>query len=157
MTSPGKTSSGSWICGFRSTINGSPHLSLIVWRVSPSLTTYISSHGRPWSCFPLTSSPPSVVVTLSLIDAIKIRPNSTILQYHEELDDDESAMFLIDAAFITNYCGTCWRSQAWILYYMREIKRCADLSRLLFEFWGVCVCIYIGIYITWWLFKRYSI
>ena len=39
MTSPGNTSSGSWICGLRSTINGSPHLSLMVWRVSPSPTT----------------------------------------------------------------------------------------------------------------------
>ena len=39
IASPGKTSSGSWICGFSSTINGSPHFSLIVCSVSPSRTT----------------------------------------------------------------------------------------------------------------------
>lgn len=82
MTKPGKTSSGSWICGFRSTMNGSPHLSLMVWRVSPSPTTYISSHGRSKNWLPLRlydwPSPRSPVPIplaslLSLFEATRIR------------------------------------------------------------------------------------
>lgn len=46
MTSPGKTSSGSWMWGLCSTMKGSPHLAPIVCRVSPSPTTYTCSHGR---------------------------------------------------------------------------------------------------------------
>ena len=41
MTRPGKTSLGSWMCGFSSTMKGSPHLSLIVCSFSPSPTIYI--------------------------------------------------------------------------------------------------------------------
>ena len=56
MTRPGKTSSGSWMWGFSSTMKGSPHFSLIVCKVSPSRTTYISSHGL-FFCRCSTSSP----------------------------------------------------------------------------------------------------
>lgn len=61
MTRPGKTSSGSCMCGFLSTMKGSPHLSLMVCSVSPSPTTYTSSHGftaAPPSRRPRTSRPP---------------------------------------------------------------------------------------------------
>ncbi|KAJ1402523.1 hypothetical protein SESBI_27930 [Sesbania bispinosa] len=83
MTRPGKTSSGSWICGFRSTINGSPHLSLMVCRVSPSPTTYISSHARSRRLFPLIASPSSLVVLLSLMDPNNIIANNAMAQYHD--------------------------------------------------------------------------
>lgn len=95
ITKPGKTSSGSWIWGFRSTINGSPHLSLIVWSVSPSPTTYISSQGRQVTKFPLNDLPWSPEEEeVSLMDPIKIRPNSPTAQYHETTsirgrEDDE--------------------------------------------------------------------
>ncbi|KAJ4951730.1 hypothetical protein NE237_028562 [Protea cynaroides] len=89
MTSPGKTSSGSWMCGFRSTIYGSPHLSLMVWRVSPSPTTYISSQGWLWSCFPLTGS------ELSLIELNNMRATRRREQ-HKEAASAMPIAFLID-------------------------------------------------------------
>ncbi|KAK3447275.1 hypothetical protein EUGRSUZ_A02840 [Eucalyptus grandis] len=77
MTRPGKTSSGSWICGFRSTMNGSPHLSLIVWSVSPSRTTYISSQGQSKSRFPLT-----LETLASLMEATKMSAMTDMAQHH---------------------------------------------------------------------------
>ncbi|EYU19508.1 hypothetical protein MIMGU_mgv1a016454mg [Erythranthe guttata] len=67
MTRPGKTSSGSCICGFLSTMYGSPHFSLIVLSVSPSPTTYISSHGRSAICRPLTTTASSSSVEAELV------------------------------------------------------------------------------------------
>ncbi|KAI3432104.1 uncharacterized protein J3R85_007489 [Psidium guajava] len=77
MTRPGKTSSGSWMCGFRSTMNGSPHLSLIVWSVSPSRTTYISSQGRSENRFPLT-----LETLFSLREVTKMNATTDIAQHH---------------------------------------------------------------------------
>ena len=112
MTKPGKTSSGSWIWGFRSTMNGSSHLSLMVLSVSPSPTTYISSQWRSSSDVPRKASPEIAAaesqeseeeLALSLTEASRIRTSSTAAQYHdatsattvaEDRDDDDLLVVL---------------------------------------------------------------
>ena len=140
MTRPGKTSSGSWIWGFRSTINGSPHLSLIVWSVSPSPTTYISSHGLSRRLFPLTASDwSSPTVVLSLIDPNSIIANNTMAQYH----DAESALVFV-AAEENMLCVVWIRKQMGYVYMDKKkepqsIYRCNTVWHVvLVEVLGCC-------------------
>ena len=139
MTRPGKTSSGSWIWGLLSTIKGSPHLSLMVCRVSPSPTTYISSHGRSKRLLrPFTAAPSSSSsgTRLSLIDPSRIRHKSAKAQHH----DAESARFFVEEAMnvcVCVYVAMEWelrrrcvvgRKLSWSIYRERVIFECVDFS-----------------------------
>jgi hypothetical protein len=104
ITNPGKTSSGSCICGFFSTIKGSPHLSLMLCRVSPSPTTYISSHRRcPTRLLPLITTLLAVASTSasdmrslpSRRELMRISTNSAKVHDHDAASAIDSAVLRI--------------------------------------------------------------